>query len=102
LDETDLPGKERIRGDPRGPGVRPTIYPESFFSASAFAAIENCDVLFGCVDNDGSGLGLLEACCASRKPYIDLATDVESDGSFGGRLIVTSLGKGCPFFRDEL
>src|SRR5260370_3110946 len=26
LDETDLLGKERVQGDPRGPGVRPTIY----------------------------------------------------------------------------
>ena len=26
LDETDLMGEQRVQGDPRGPGVRPTTY----------------------------------------------------------------------------
>lgn len=75
---------------------------ETVFSLAAFKAIQSCDFLFVCVDNDGVRLGVLEVCCSFRKPYLDLASDVEADGSFGGRLIFTGLGKGCPFCREEL
>lgn len=84
------------------PHATVTAIAHSFFSALAFAATENCDALVGCVDNDGVRLGLLEVCCASQKPYLDLATEVEPNGSFGGRFIFTGPGKGCPFCKDEL
>jgi len=76
--------------------------PESIFSEEAFAAIKTRDVVFGSVDDDGVRLGLLELCCAHRIPYIDLATEVEADGTFGGRVIFSGIGKGCLFCKGEL
>lgn len=72
------------------------------FTRAALDEIQKCDFVFGCVDEDGVRVVLLEACCAFQKPYIDLATDVPEEGAFGGRLILTGIGKGCPKCREEL
>lgn len=71
-------------------------------SHEAFNAVQNCDFVFGCVDNDGVRLILLETCCSLRKPYLDIATEIPDTSSFGGRVIFTGLGKGCPMCRSEL
>lgn len=68
----------------------------------ALNALRSCDFVFGCVDNDGVRLILLEACCSLTKPYLDIATDIPDNSSFGGRAIFTGLGKGCPMCRGEL
>lgn len=65
-------------------------------------AIKTCDIAFGCVDEDGVRQVLLEACCSFKKPYIDIATDVPDENTFGGRIVFTGLGKGCLKCREEL
>ena len=63
--------------------------PERLESKAAFAAIENSDFVFGCLDCDGARFVLNEVCLAYDKPLIDMASDVQSDGSeFGGRVAV--------------
>lgn len=84
------------------PDADVTIVADSLLSAAAFEAVSKADLTFGCLDNDGPRLVLLELCCSERKPYIDIATDVPQPGCFGGRLIFSGLGKGCLFCREEL
>jgi molybdopterin/thiamine biosynthesis adenylyltransferase len=79
-----------------------SIIPESVISGAAFDAVSKGSVAFGCVDNDGPRLVLLELCCSMQKPYIDVATDVPSPGCFGGRMVFTGVGKGCLACREEL
>ncbi len=74
----------------------------SLLNREAFVAIQEADIVFGCVDNDGVRLVLLELCCVHKKPYLDIATDVPEDGSYGGRLVFAGLGKGCTMCRNEL
>ena len=76
--------------------------PEGLFSRAALDEIQKSDFVFGCVDEDGVRAALLEACCVFKKPYIDLATDVPDETAFGGRVIFTGIGKGCPKCREEL
>lgn len=84
------------------PDADTMIVPESVLSVDAFDAVSKADFVFGCLDNDGPRLVVLELCCSLRKPYIDAATDVPAAGAFGGRIIFTGLGKGCLSCRDEL
>jgi hypothetical protein len=74
----------------------------SLLSKEAFDAIAAADLVFGCVDDDGVRLVLLELCCAHRKPYLDLASDMPDETSFGGRVIFSGLGRGCPMCKGEL
>ena len=53
------------------------------------------DVVFGCLDSDGARSVLNEVCIAYGVTYIDLASEVFEDGSFGGRVAVVMDGKGC-------
>jgi ThiF family len=76
--------------------------PEGLFSRAALDEIQKSDFVFGCVDEDGVRAALLEVCCVFKKPYIDLATDVSDETAFGGRVIFTGIGKGCPKCREEL
>jgi hypothetical protein len=84
------------------PDAEITIVPDSVISPAAFDAVSKATVVFGCLDNDGPRLVLLELCCSLQKPYIDIATDVPSPGCFGGRLVFTGVGKGCLACREEL
>lgn len=84
------------------PNASISIVPDSVLSAAAFDAVSKAAVVFGCVDNDGPRLVLLELCCSLRKPYIDVATDVPAPGCFGGRMAFTGIGKGCLACREEL
>lgn len=72
--------------------------------AGAFAAIVNSDVIFGCLDNEGARLILVELCAAYGKPLFDLATDVEMEDRtrFGGRVVSVVNGNGCPVCLGEL
>jgi len=72
------------------------------FTRAALDEIKNSDFVFGCVDEDGVRVAMLEACCAFQKPYIDLASDAPDESAFGGRMIFTGIGKGCPKCREEL
>jgi len=64
-------------------------------SQEAFNVIMEADVVFGCLDGDGARSILNEVCIAYGVTYIDLASEVFEDGSFGGRVAVVKDGKGC-------
>lgn len=64
-----------------------------FPSSEAIAALENVDVVFGCVDKEGARLKLNEECVRLGKRLIDSATEihVQEHGtiqSYGGRVFV--------------
>lgn len=84
------------------PDARIESVEQSLLSRKAFAALRRADFVFGCVDNDGVRFVLLDFCCACRKPYLDLASDVPDESTFGGRIVFTGLGKGCLSCREEL
>lgn len=71
-------------------------------SKAGIDALKTADFVFGCLDEDGVRSVLLEACCTFKRPYIDLATDVPDEKTFGGRLVFTGLGKGCLHCREQL
>ncbi len=70
----------------------------------AFDAVKTAHWVIGCVDNDGARLVLTHIAAAYALPYIDVATDVDSDGAgvrFGGRVVV-AVGDGCPYCLGEV
>lgn len=74
-------------------------------SREAFDALHAADVVFGCVDNDGARLVLVEYCLAYGKDYFDLATDIKiEDGlRYGGRMVfMGKSGDGCLVCLGEL
>lgn len=64
-------------------------------SREAFEAIMSADIAFGCLDSDGARSILNEACIAYGVIYIDLASEVFEDGTFGGRVAIVKDGHGC-------
>jgi hypothetical protein len=75
---------------------------KSLLSRDGINAIKNSDFIFGCVDDDGVRLVLLSLSCTFRKPYLDLASDVPDQTTFGGRIVFTGLGKWCLMCRGQL
>lgn len=72
--------------------------PSWFESPEGGKALEEVDVIMGCVDRDGARLGLNELACDRGIPLIDMASDtfVDSDGVlFGGRVCVATPETGC-------
>ncbi len=65
----------------------------------ALTALKGVDIIFGCVDNDGSRLVLNEVACAYDIPCFDLAVGVNLDGGRivegGGRVAVVLPGNPC-------
>ena len=80
-------------------GIDPDIYIKlinnKLESQEAFNAIMEADVVFGCLDSDGARSILNEVCIAYGVTYIDLASEVFDDGSFGGRIAIVKDGNGC-------
>jgi hypothetical protein len=76
--------------------------PYNLMTEEAFAAIRRGDHVFGCLDHDGPRFVLNELCAAYAKPYIDLASDVATDGAYGGRVCVAWDGSGCLMCFGEL
>lgn len=68
-------------------------------SSKAIDELRGCDVIFGCLDNDGGRLVLNEVAVAYRIPYVDLAVGIEAkDGSVsqaGGRVVVVTPNGPC-------
>jgi len=66
---------------------------------SAIDAVRGCDLIFGCMDNDGARLVLNELALAYQIPYIDLATGIDaSQGKVteaGGRVASVVPGGPC-------
>ncbi|MEW8230023.1 MAG: ThiF family adenylyltransferase [Candidatus Thiodiazotropha endolucinida] len=64
-------------------------------SHEAFEAIMKADIVVGCLDSDGARSILNELCIAYGVTYIDLASEVFEDGTFGGRVAIVKDGTGC-------
>lgn len=64
-------------------------------SQEAFDAIIEADIVIGCLDSDGARSILNELCIAYGITYIDLASEVFEDGTFGGRVAIVKDGDGC-------
>ncbi len=68
----------------------------SFISPEGFAALRSVDVVIGGVDRHGARFVLNEFCAAYRRPYLDLATDVDVEqGTFGGHILYARGQDGC-------
>ena len=74
-----------------------TVLPiqEDLVIEESFALIKAAHWAFGCFDDDGPRFILNELCAAYEIPYIDLASEVPEDGSYGGRVCMALDGKGC-------
>jgi molybdopterin-synthase adenylyltransferase len=66
------------------------------------AAFSDCDVLFGCLDDDLPRLELVRAASVLALPYVDLASDVILTGEFGGRIVFAKDGERCLSCLGEL
>jgi len=63
------------------------------------------EIIFGCVDNDGSRLILTELAAAYNKTLIDSGTEIINSPEFqefGGRVIVARPGDFCLFCADQI
>ena len=66
------------------------------------AELNRADVLFGCVDADPGRLELLLYASEHALPYIDLASDINPEGEFGGRVVFAKDGERCLSCLGEL
>jgi molybdopterin/thiamine biosynthesis adenylyltransferase len=64
-------------------------------SIDAFEAIIAADFVIGCLDSDGARSILNELSIAYGITYIDLASEIFEDGTFGGRIAIVKDGNGC-------
>lgn len=76
----------------------------SMRTREAFDAMRKGTAIFGCFDNDGSRLVMMELACAYGIPLFDLATDIPKDDvtNFGGRFSLVDAQPGCLVCRDLL
>lgn len=77
------------------PNTNITLIRDRLESREAFNAIMSADIVIGCLDSDGARSILNEVCIAYGVTYIDLASEVFEDGSYGGRVAVVKDGQGC-------
>jgi molybdopterin/thiamine biosynthesis adenylyltransferase len=71
---------------------------KSFISPEGFAALRSVDVVIGSVDRHGARFVLNELCAAYRRPYLDLATDINVEqGTFGGHILYARGQDGCAY-----
>lgn len=73
-------------------------------SEAAFDAMRRADIIVGCLDTDGARLICIEVAAAAGKPYLDLASDILTEGaiSYGGRMVFSFIGDGCLVCRNVL
>lgn len=84
------------------PGIKVEKIPQSLRSEPAFEVVIRGGYVFGCLDNEGARLILNELCMAYSKPYFDLASDIPSGDSYGGRICVAWEGQGCIYCYGDL
>jgi len=79
------------------PSIRVTKLFDSVVSEAGFAALRQATFIFGCLDRESVRLVLTEFAAAYKMPYLDLATEIRTEGglSYGGRLCLNSGGSGC-------
>jgi len=72
---------------------------------AAASAIATCSSLFGCLDDDGARLELIDLCARTGVAYFGLATDTGNDSGtpwYGGRVLFSRNGERCPMCMDLL
>ncbi|WP_169926830.1 HesA/MoeB/ThiF family protein [Massilia putida] len=76
----------------------------SLRSHEALSSLSKATTIFGCVDNEGSRLVLMEFALANRIRYFDLATDIPPGDAldFGGRVVLMDEQPGCLVCLDVL
>ena len=77
------------------PNIDINLIQNKLESQEAFDAIVEADIVIGCLDSDGARTILNELCIAYGVTYIDLASEVFEDGTFGGRIAIVKDGNGC-------
>lgn len=86
------------------PDARVNAIAKSVISPEGFAAVQEADYVFGCVDLDGPRLVLTQLCAAYARPLFDLATEINPDATpitYGGRVFYAE-GTWCLSCADEL
>lgn len=82
---------------------RPKALAINVRTREACEALAGVDYIIGCVDHDGPRYLLTLVAAAHRKPYLDLGSEIGSDGtSYGGRVIFSHPGSGCLLCHGEL
>ena len=77
-------------------------------SQQTLDALMRCTTIFGCVDNDGARLILMELACAYSITLIDAASEIILNSSrtyiddFGGRVVVCRPGDFCLVCANEI
>ena len=86
------------------PQLKITLIPHTLLTEKALSEVKQCDYIFGCVDNDGARLVLIELCAAYEIPYIDLAAEVivDSTVTYGGRIFIQHDNQGCLYCYGEI
>ena len=81
------------------PNCKMCAIPKNLRSKEAIDALISSDIIFGCVDRDGSRLILMELAASYKKTYIDLATEIKPEEKqikeFGGRVVISRPGDFC-------
>jgi molybdopterin/thiamine biosynthesis adenylyltransferase len=79
------------------PSIKVDKIYDSLVSERAFNAVIQSDYVVGCIDSEGIRLILTELCAAYRRPYIDIATDIEvaEKPRYGGRVCTSIGGESC-------
>ena len=78
------------------PDAQIVTVPHPFEHEQSRDYLRAADILVGCVDNDLTRLHITEYCARLGKPYIDLATDIDtSSGTYGGHVVFSGGGERC-------
>lgn len=79
------------------PEATVTKLQDTVISADAFELAKTAGYLFGCFDDDGPRFIMNELCSAYEVPYIDLASDIHTDGDmiYGGRVVTVLDSHSC-------
>jgi molybdopterin/thiamine biosynthesis adenylyltransferase len=84
------------------PGAIAVSEPRHFDPVEHDGLLREREVLFGCLDEDSARLELVRAASGWALPYIDLASDVTSEGEYGGRIVFAKDGERCLSCLGEL
>src|SRR5208337_3452032 len=90
------------------PSAQTHAVPHNLRSQQVLDDLTTCSTIFGCVDNDGARLILMELACAYSIPLIDSASEIILDQTrthledFGGRVVVCRPGDFCLACANEL
>lgn len=86
------------------PTARVTALTSAIGDEAVKTALQSVNLIFGCVDNDVARLALTEFAASHRRPYLDVASDINDDGGlwYGGRVLFAYDGSKCLSCAGEL